>query len=159
MTEPRNMAASVPEQSRGVRGDAAATGGTGSRAQPRHARSSSPSQASQADPIAFIEEMLVNPETGRPFVLTGAERLFLRHAFDCHPDGRAVYPELVFGAPKKSGKSTLAALCLLYAVRALGQRFAEGCVASNSREQSANRVFLMAARIVEASPLLGRMPR
>jgi hypothetical protein len=106
------------------------------------------------DAIRFIEGTLVNPETGAPFVLTRAERLFLSHAFDQHPDGRARYPELVFGAPKKSGKTTLAALCMIYAVRALGQRFAEGYVASNSREQAANRVFLAAARIVEASPLL-----
>jgi hypothetical protein len=34
------------------------------------------------DPIAFIERTLLNPETGRPFVLTGAERSFLRHAFE-----------------------------------------------------------------------------
>ncbi len=43
---------------------------------------------------------------------------------------------------------------MLYVVRALGGRFAEGYVASNSREQAANRVFLAAARIVKASPLL-----
>ena len=43
---------------------------------------------------------------------------------------------------------------MLYVVRVLGGRFAEGYVASNSREQAANRVFLAAARIVEASPLL-----
>ena len=105
-------------------------------------------------PIAFIEQTLVNPETGKPFVLTDAERTFLTHAFAVGPDGRALYPELIFSGPKKSGKTALGAMVLLYAVRALGGRFAEGYVLSNSREQAANRVFLAAARIVEASPLL-----
>jgi phage terminase large subunit-like protein len=108
-----------------------------------------PALPSAAD---FIESMLINPETGRPFELTDAERLFLKHAFELKPDGRALYPELVFGAPKKSGKTALAAMVLLYTVRVLGSRFGEGYVLSNSREQAANRVFQPAARIVQASP-------
>jgi hypothetical protein len=40
------------------------------------------------DAATFIETTLINPETGDPFVLTDAERLFLRHAFDLAPDGR-----------------------------------------------------------------------
>ena len=104
---------------------------------------------------AFIEQMLVNPETEKPFVLTAAERVFLSNAFDLTPDDRALYPELVFGAPKKSGKTALAAMCLLYVVRVLGGRFAEGYVLSNSREQAANRVFQAAARIAQASPFFG----
>ena len=32
----------------------------------------------RASPIAFIEEMLHDPETGRPFVLLEAERAFMR---------------------------------------------------------------------------------
>ncbi len=112
------------------------------------------SGALPTDPVAFLEGVLVNPETGGPFVLTEAERAFLAHAFAVGPDGRALYPELVFGAPKKSGKTALAAMVLIYVVRVLGGRFAEGYVISNSREQAANRVFLAAARIVEATPAL-----
>jgi hypothetical protein len=33
------------------------------------------------DPIAFIEQVLVDPETKRPFSLLPAERAFLEHAF------------------------------------------------------------------------------
>ena len=33
------------------------------------------------DPIAFIESVLRDPETGEPFVLSNAEREFLQHAF------------------------------------------------------------------------------
>ena len=36
----------------------------------------------RADPIAFIEAVLCDPETGEPFVLLEAERQFLRLAFN-----------------------------------------------------------------------------
>ena len=111
------------------------------------------------DPISFIESTLINPETGAFFVLTEAERVFLAHAFAVGSDGRTLFPELVFGAPKKSGKTALAAMVLLYVVRVLGGRFAEGYVISNSKEQAANRVFQAAARIVEASPGLAKDAR
>ena len=32
-------------------------------------------------PVAFIEEVLIDPESGRPFILLPAERDFLKHAF------------------------------------------------------------------------------
>jgi hypothetical protein len=57
-----------------------------------------------ADPAAFIEEALVNPETGLAFVLTEAERAFLRVAFKRTPDGRLMFPELLFGAPKNPAR-------------------------------------------------------
>jgi phage terminase large subunit-like protein len=102
----------------------------------------------------FIETVLVDPATGRPFVLTSAQRLFLSYAFALTPDGRMKYPTLCFGAPKKSGKTAFAAMLLLYVVCARGERFAEGISAANDLEQSQSRVFAAAARIVEASPLL-----
>lgn len=75
------------------------------------------------DPVAFIEKTLVNPETTRPFVLTDAERVFLRHAFELTPAGRLKYSELLFSAPKKSGKTAFAAMILIYMVRVAGGRF------------------------------------
>ena len=106
------------------------------------------------DPVDFIEGVLVNPDTDRPFVLTDAERAFLRYAFALTPDGRLSYPELVFSAPKKSGKTAFAAMVVLYVVCELGGRFAEGYCAANDFEQSQGRVFQAIGRIVEASPLL-----
>ena len=61
-------------------------------------------------PIAFIEQVLCDPESGQPFVLLEAERQFLQLAFALGEDGKLLYPELVFGAIKKSGKTTLAAI-------------------------------------------------
>src|SRR5476651_1107905 len=105
-------------------------------------------------PAAWIEQTLVNPETGKPFVLTKAQRRFLHYAFARTPSGRLLYPELVFSAPKKSGKTGFAAMVQLYVVCVLGGRFAEGYCAANDFEQSQGRVFQAIRRIVEASPLL-----
>jgi hypothetical protein len=148
MTRTRSNAAKAPAQRRGIAGGQGS--GSPSRAHAHHRALSTPS----LDPVAFIETTLVNPETGHPFELTGAERLFLRHAFELTPDGRLRYPELVFSAPKKSGKTTLAALMLIYVVRVLAGRYAEAYCAANDFDQSQGRVFTAAARIVEASPLL-----
>jgi phage terminase large subunit-like protein len=109
----------------------------------------------RADPISFVEEVLHDPETGAPFVLLEAERAFMRLAFALDDNGRLRYPELVYGAPKKSGKTTLAALIVLVMVllRRDG-RFAEGYCVANDLEQAQSRVFMVIKRIIEASPLL-----
>jgi hypothetical protein len=63
----------------------------------------------RANPISFIEETMVDPETRRPFKLLPAERAFLEHAFETDDDGRLRYLEQVYSCPKKSGKTTEAA--------------------------------------------------
>ena len=47
-------------------------------------------------PAEFIEQCLINPETGKPFVLLDAEKQFLKHAFALGPDGRLLYPTLIY---------------------------------------------------------------
>ena len=47
----------------------------------------------RADPVAFVEEMLVSPETGSPYVLVDAQRAFLREALRLRKDGRFRYPD------------------------------------------------------------------
>jgi hypothetical protein len=79
----------------------------------------------RADPAAFIEEALIDPETNKPFVLTDAQRRFLALAFTLTPDCRLRYPELLFSGPKKIGKTAFAAMVTLYVVLVLGGRFAE----------------------------------
>jgi phage terminase large subunit-like protein len=105
------------------------------------------------DPVTFIERTLVNYETGRLFKLTEAEKAFLAHAFELQ-GGRLAYPELVFSAPKKSGKTAFAAMVTIYMVRVVGGRFAEGICCANDYEQATGRVFQAISRIVEASPML-----
>ena len=95
----------------------------------------------RADPAAFIEHVLHNPETGKPFTLLPAERVFLQHAFKRDAAGRLLYPEQVFGAPKKSGKTGFAALHMLTTVLLFGGRFAEGYALANDLDQAQSRVF------------------
>jgi hypothetical protein len=113
----------------------------------------------RANPITFIEEVLHDPESGQPFVLSAAERAFLERAFEVDTSGRLRHHELVFGAIKKSGKSTLAGIVVLAMVLLFGGRFAEGYCIANDLEQAVSRVFTMVKRIVQASPLLKREAR
>jgi hypothetical protein len=65
------------------------------------------------EPVSFIAEIMRDPETSRPFVLLDAERAFLQHAYQTDESGRLVFPEQLYGAPKKSGKTGFAAMHLL----------------------------------------------
>jgi hypothetical protein len=67
------------------------------------------------DPIRFIETNLRDPKTAAPFALYPEERTFLRQALEQTPDGRTRHTELCFSAPKKSGKTALAAMIVIYA--------------------------------------------
>jgi hypothetical protein len=42
----------------------------------------------RADPAAFIEDVLRDPETGERFVLNASQRAFLKHAFKRDAQGR-----------------------------------------------------------------------
>jgi hypothetical protein len=107
-------------------------------------------------PAEFIETVLHNPETGKPFVLLDAEREFLKYAFALDEHGRLLYPEQLYGAPKKSGKTGFAALHMLTTILLFGGRLAEGYALANDEEQAASRVFAAIRNIVQASPLLKR---
>jgi Phage Terminase len=106
------------------------------------------------DPIAFIEGLLIDPETGKPFDLYPAQIIFLREALTLTADGRLPYPEVVYAAIKKSGKTATAAMAMLYVIIALGGPFAEGYCAANDFDQAQGRVFQAICRIIEASPML-----
>jgi len=108
----------------------------------------------RADPVAFIDEVLIDPETGRPFVLLDAEREFLKHAFALGADGRLLYSEQIYACPKKSGKTTFAAIYAITMVLLFGGAYPEAICAANDYEQSVGRVFAAIKRIVERSPLL-----
>jgi phage terminase large subunit-like protein len=110
----------------------------------------------RANPIAFVEMVLVNPETGKPFELLPAERAFLAHAFKLGDNGKLLYPEQVYSCPKKSGKTTFAALHVLTLTLLFGGAYPEATCCANDQEQARGRVFEMVRRIVEASPVLKR---
>jgi hypothetical protein len=93
------------------------------------------------DPVAFVEEVLVDPETGKPFELYPAQERFLRESFTVKADGRLPYPELVYSCPKKSGKTATAAIATIYTIVCLGGPYAEGYCVANSLDQAQTRVF------------------
>jgi phage terminase large subunit-like protein len=108
----------------------------------------------RSNPISFIELHLCDPETGKPFQLLPAEKDFLAHAFRLDADGRLLYPEQLFSAPKKSGKTGFGALFMLAMLLLFGGHYGEGYALANDYDQAAGRVFQAIKRIVEASPLL-----
>ncbi|SRR5579883_502344 len=108
----------------------------------------------RANPLEFIETVLVNPETNEPFELLPAERAFLEHAFQMRPDGKLLYNEWLYSCPKKSGKTTFAAMVILTVVLLFGGRFPEAFALANDQEQAQSRVFEFIKRIIAASPLL-----
>jgi phage terminase large subunit-like protein len=108
------------------------------------------------EPARFIAEVIRDPETGKPFELLPAERVFLEHAYRTDDAGRLLYPEQVYSCPKKSGKTAFAALHVLTTTLIFGGPFAEGYAVANDLEQAQGRVFQAIRRIVEISPLLKR---
>jgi phage terminase large subunit-like protein len=106
------------------------------------------------DPIAFIREVLINPETGQPFELYAEQERFFREALTLTPDGRLPFAELLFSGPKKTGKTATAAMAMLYVIVCIGGPFAEGYCVANDFEQASSRVFQAICRIIQASPLL-----
>jgi hypothetical protein len=108
------------------------------------------------NPLKFIEQVLCDPEseTKKPFILLEAERTFLEHAFKVGADGRLLYPEQVYSCPKKSGKTTFAAIHTLVMTLLFGGKYPEATLVANDEEQARGRVFEMCKRIVECSPLL-----
>src|SRR5208283_2688870 len=111
------------------------------------------------DPVACISECFIDPESGNPYVLYSEQRKFLGLALTRTKQGRLRFSEMLFGAPKKSGKTCVAAWCAIYVAAFIGGRFAEVYCLSNDYEQSVGRVFEQSRRIIEASPLLRQSAR
>jgi Phage Terminase len=111
----------------------------------------------RSDPVAFINEVLRDPENdNRPYTLFLAEIEFLKHALNTRPDGRLLYPTLLYCCPKKSGKTVWGAIFMIMVLALFGERYAEGYAAANDLEQAQGRVFEICKRIIKASPLLRR---
>lgn len=106
------------------------------------------------DPVAFICEVLHDPETNRPFVLYREEVTFLKHAFELTAEGRMRHTELCFSAGKKSGKTGLAAMIVIYTAVVLAGVGGEIYLLANDEEQAQSRVFKAVVKILEVSPLL-----
>src|SRR5262249_61658140 len=67
----------------------------------------------RADPCAFVEEALADPEVGTAYRLLPAERAFLAHAFQTDASGRLRYPEQVYARPQEGGKTAFPGIAAL----------------------------------------------
>ena len=106
------------------------------------------------NPIGFIQQVLINLETKKPFILLEAERVFLMYAF---AKGLLVVLSIPnrCPCPKKIGEDDLRRdLLLITMVLLYGGAYAEAICAANDYEQSVGRVFAAIRRIIECSPLL-----
>lgn len=113
----------------------------------------------QGDPVAFVRDVLINPDTRAAFELYDAEVTFLERGFTIDASGVLAFPELLYAAPKKSGKTTFAAIAVVYVVAILGGPYAEGYIVANDLEQAQGRVFATVVRIIENSPALAAVVR
>jgi hypothetical protein len=111
------------------------------------------------DPRAFVCEVLVNPETGRPFELYPAEERFFREALTLGAHGRLPYPELIYSCPKKSGKTGFAAMAVLYVVVVLGGPYAGGYCVANDFEQLRVECLRPSAGLSEGHPRFAQAPK
>jgi hypothetical protein len=58
----------------------------------------------RSDPIAFVEHVLCDPETGKPFVLSDAERQFLERAFSSTRTAACFIPSLSSARSRRAAK-------------------------------------------------------
>jgi hypothetical protein len=56
------------------------------------------------DPVRFIDEVLRDPETEKPFVLLDAEKSFISHAFQTNDDDRLLYRNKSMQRRKRAGR-------------------------------------------------------
>ena len=59
----------------------------------------------QREPISFIEQILRNPQTNKPFELFPAQRQWFKHCWQLRDDGRLEYGEQLIGWPKRPAKA------------------------------------------------------
>lgn len=105
------------------------------------------------DIVAWAEDQFILAETGRPIKLEPHQKTVLRRAFTPDVEGRLPYSEVIYSAPKKSGKTTIGALVVLWFALTQEPYNEIFCVA-NDEEQAQGRVFKDVARAVGANPFL-----
>lgn len=107
------------------------------------------------DIVAWAESQFILAETGRPIKLEPHQKAVLRQAFTPDKEGRLPYSEVVYSAPKKSGKTTIGAMVALWFALTQEPYNEIFCVA-NDEEQAQGRVFKDVARAVQANPFLAQ---
>lgn len=103
------------------------------------------------DPALFADTFLPNNEKGKPWRLSRHQRRVLAHMF------KRAYRLRVWGEMKKSGKSFIAAVLLIW--WAFTRANTEIIVAANDLEQAQSRVFQTAVALIRHNPALAKLVR
>jgi phage terminase large subunit-like protein len=103
------------------------------------------------DIVAWAEQNFYIPEPARPIVLEPHQKALLRLVEARDPDGLHRYRTVVYSTPKKSGKTTIAALIARFRGET-GGRYQELYCVANDLEQAQGRVFQAARASIELSP-------
>jgi phage terminase large subunit-like protein len=95
------------------------------------------------------------PGTKQPVKLAGHQKDILRHVFTQQADGRLPYDTVVYACPKKSGKTTIAALVAEYFALFI-EAPNEVYLCANDLEQSQGRSFKAMSQSVRLNPHLSK---
>src|SRR2546427_10517587 len=105
------------------------------------------------DLVAWIDATITTNELGQPFQLFDFQRAVLRRMFTFDARGRLPYSTIVFSTVKKSGKSFINALVVLW--WALTQDSPnEILILANDLEQAMGRVFATVCGLIKQNPAL-----
>lgn len=103
-----------------------------------------------ADPVGWIQKNFYIPETGGPMVLYPSQAIPLRKALQRDENGKFVWSTILWGAIKKSAKSSIAAAVgLWFASR---KPLSSVKVLGNDLDQAQSRVFEYMRRAVMLRP-------
>lgn len=104
------------------------------------------------DIVEWAESEYILAETGAPIQLEEHQKRILREITKRDKQGRLIYQTVVYSAPKKSGKTEIAALLTLYWALFLCKSYGEIYCCANDLEQAQSRVFNAVVKAVEANP-------
>jgi phage terminase large subunit-like protein len=104
------------------------------------------------DPTAFIDAYLPRNEKGQPWRLTRYQRRVAAWALRRDARGRLRFRLLLWSEPKKSGKTLLAAVLVLWWAFTVPDT--EIIIAANDLEQSVGRVFQTVVALLRMNPAL-----
>jgi phage terminase large subunit-like protein len=106
------------------------------------------------DPAAWIDRYITTSELGKPFKLADYQRVVLAAMFQFDEDGKLWIDEAIWSEPKKSGKTTLAAILALWWGDTQEAPNELLCIA-NDLEQATSRAFAAMCTLLQKNPALG----
>ena len=104
------------------------------------------------DPVAFADAVVKLNEKGQPWRLARHQRRVLARAFRRSPAGRLLFRLIVLADLKKSGKTFVAAVLVLW--WAITVANTEIILAANDQDQSVSRVFRTVVALIRHNPWL-----